>query len=225
LRENAALGPSANFSVARALPFLGSERDYTYLSGGLAWSFDWLDGYQSAGLGWSGRFERGALVDQSYSASLTLASPVVARLVRFVFSGAASSLVNDTSNSNNFLGGNTGLRGYEVGDLVGKTYFLAQVEARSMAIAIRALRLGAVAFCDMGDAATPNAGSGSGLVRALRSVGRLSPKSDVGVGARLLIPQFNSSVIRFDWAFATEATVHTRAGWPGRLSIGFRQSF
>ena len=48
---------------------------------------------------------------------------------------------------------------------------------------------------------------------------------DFGFGVRLLIPQFNAYVIRFDWAFATDSTVLTRAGWPGRISIGFQQTF
>src|SRR5205814_3009789 len=121
------------------------------------------------------------------------------------------------------LGGDSGLRGYTIGDLLGRSEVLAHVEARSMALAVASFRLGGLAFYDVGDAGTPDAGTGVGLVRAVRSVLRLAPKSDVGVGFRLLIPQFNSYVLRFDWAFATQSTSHTRGGWPGRVSIGFRQ--
>ena len=48
---------------------------------------------------------------------------------------------------------------------------------------------------------------------------------DAGVGLRWLIPQLNSTVIRIDWAFATQSTTLTRAGFPGRASAGFQQIF
>jgi hypothetical protein len=49
--------------------------------------------------------------------------------------------------------------------------------------------------------------------------------NDFGVGLRWLIPQLNSTVIRIDWAFATQSTAFTQAGFPGRLSAGFLQTF
>jgi outer membrane translocation and assembly module TamA len=53
--------------------------------------------------------------------------------------------------------------------------------------------------------------------------------SDVGFGLRVLIPQLNVEVIRFDWAFPLKdlrtAEQVFPAGWPGRLSVGFRQAF
>jgi outer membrane protein assembly factor BamA len=225
LREDFRLGPSGSVYLDHAAPFLGSQRDYVSLSFSLGWNFDWLDGAQSLSLGWGGRSEHGSLNDQTYSFSAYFASPVIARVARLVASVGGSALIDDTTKSNSFLGGNTGLRGYEIGDLFGKAYFLGQVEARTLPLAFRALRLGGVLFCDVGDAATPNAGTGPGLLRALRSLGGLRARTDVGVGGRLLIPQFNSSVIRFDWAFATAATAHTQPGWPGRISVGFRQLF
>jgi hypothetical protein len=48
---------------------------------------------------------------------------------------------------------------------------------------------------------------------------------DFGVGLRWLIPQLNSTVIRVDWAFATQDAPLTRAGFPGRVSAGFLQAF
>ena len=44
-------------------------------------------------------------------------------------------------------------------------------------------------------------------------------------GARWLIPQLNSAVLRFDWAFALQNSAYTRAGWPGRFMAGFEQAF
>jgi hypothetical protein len=51
------------------------------------------------------------------------------------------------------------------------------------------------------------------------------PRHDFGIGMRWLIQQLNSSVIRIDWAFATQSTTLTRAGFPGRASAGFQQTF
>ena len=72
-------------------------------------------------------------------------------------------------------------------------------------------RFGALAFYDIGDAADGYA--------------KLVLHQDLGFGLRWLIPQLNSSVIRFDWAFALEDGNLTRAGWPGRITAGFEQVF
>ena len=63
------------------------------------------------------------------------------------------------------------------------------------------------------------------LWRTLVKVSAIVPKHDAGVGLRWLIPQLNSTVIRIDWAFATQSTTLTRAGFPGRASAGFQQIF
>jgi hypothetical protein len=42
---------------------------------------------------------------------------------------------------------------------------------------------------------------------------------------RWLIPQLNSSVLRFDWAVPLQDGVVTRAGTPGRFSAGYQQAF
>ena len=70
-----------------------------------------------------------------------------------------------------------------------------------------------LAFYDVGNAAT--------------SVAALTPYHDFGIGLRWLIPQLNSSVIRIDWAIATQDSPSglTRAGLPGRVSAGFQQVF
>ena len=95
----------------------------------------------------------------------------------------------------------------------------------SMAVPVASFRLGGLVFYDVGDAASPAPGAGSALVRALRSVLRLRPHSDVGLGLRLLIPQLNTYVIRLDWAVPLLLTDQTRRSFPGRFSLGFRQTF
>jgi hypothetical protein len=68
--------------------------------------------------------------------------------------------------------------------------------------------VGAVLFYDGGDApATLNA---------------LGWHQDAGVGLRLLIPQFNRSVVRFDLAFPFEQPT---GGWAPHFSAEFGQAF
>jgi hypothetical protein len=225
LREDVRLGPAADASVARAIPALGSERSFLRLGAGASWTADLLGGLQSVAVRWGGRVENDALVDQSYSASVYFASPVLARTFRLLGEASASAILDDTQNRLFTLGGDTGLRGYVVGDLIGKASSIAHVEARSMPLALASLRFGALVFYDVGDAASPSTGEGAGLWRAIRAVRRLRPHSDVGFGLRVLIPQLDAYVLRADWAFPTDSTRYTRAGWPGRFSIGFRQVF
>jgi hypothetical protein len=224
LSEVRTLGPSASSTVARGAQFLGGDRDFYSVSGSGGWVFDLAGGLQSVSAGWSGRIEGGRLRDQNYTAGIYAASPVLVRKLRVIGSLGASSLVDDTRNSYYSLGGENGLRGYAVGDLFGKAQFLGHLEARTMAIAVASLRLGAVAYYDVGDAGSPDPGTGADLVRALRQVVNLQPKSDLGAGLRLLIPQLNNYVLRLDCAFPLQSTTHTQAGRP-RFSFGFSQVF
>ena len=110
-----------------------------------------------------------------------------------------------------YVGGLEGLRGYPVNTFLGYDYYVTHLEIRSLAVPVSSLRLGALLFGDAGHAAD--------VVRSLAFY------SDAGAGLRLLIPQLNADVLRCDWAFPFRAYFQTRAGWPGRLSCGFRQVF
>jgi hypothetical protein len=69
-----------------------------------------------------------------------------------------------------------------------------------------------------------------GSAAATFSATARSTLADVGVGGRWLIPQLNSTVIRFDWAVPVVSvtlpnSAFAPAGLPGRISIGFDQIF
>ena len=207
--------------AARAL---GGEADFYRVGAGAGWAFALLGGYQSAGVSWGARIQGGRMIDHTYSAGFYLVSPVIARTVRVVADGNASVRLDDTQHVLYTLGADSGLRGYVIGDLRGQSYLLGHVEARTMPLPVASLRLGAVTFLDVGDADTPPSGTGTALARAFRSLGALHPKSDVGLGIRLLIPQFNTYVLRVDWAVPLESTERTHAGH-GRFQAAFRQVF
>jgi hypothetical protein len=228
LREDRRLGPSADARIARAARVLGGDGDFYRLSAGAGWAFAAAGGYQSLAARWGARLEGGRLVDHLLSVGTYLTSPVMAGVVRVVANGGATVLLDDTQRVVYALGGDTGLRGYTIGDLQGQTVALGHLEVRSLPLSIASFRLGGLVFCDAGDAAgalDPVSSAGGALARAVRSLGALALKTDVGLGLRLLIPQLNSYVLRVDWAFATVSTPRTRAGWPGRVSAGFRQVF
>ena len=233
LRETVTLGPSASLSLQRSDSLLGSaaSRQFWYLSASGGWAFALADGLQNVTLGWSGRYRDGVWSDQSFAAGASGATPVIRRALRVVASVGTTILIDDTQNSFSALGGDTGLRGYAVGDLIGKSSVLGHVEVRSMALSVLSLRAGGLVFWDFGDAATPASGLGTNLDHAINTLLGFRLYHDVGFGLRVLIPQFNTYVLRVDWAFPLQSTDgdalmgHTKAGWPGRFSAGFAQVF
>jgi hypothetical protein len=224
LREDALLGPNFTAAISQAADWLGSEVSAIGLSAGASYTHDWLDGYQRVSASFSARILDGKLRDQLRGASLTLGTPMLRRLVRIVGEAGASVLL-DSSRPNVFYtaGAETGLRGYATGEFAGLATWVAHLEARSAPVPVFALRLGAVAFWDVGHAAP--------------RFSDLSARHDVGAGLRLLIPQLNFYVLRVDWAIplqnghlvpaspAMPAYYLTRAGFPGRISAGFAQAF
>jgi hypothetical protein len=109
------------------------------------------------------------------------------------------------------------LRGYPVNQFTGYGAKVTQhIEIRTTALKLAFLRLGGLVFFDAGHAAD--------------DLSQLSLYENVGFGLRLLIPQLNTYALRADWAFPLRAasipgSPHTPAGWPGRMTFGFRQVF
>ena len=211
LRENVTLGPSLSVRAAAGLPELGADFRAFPLGAAAGWRVAPGGGLGSLSLGASARLRDRTFIDQSYSARLYFASPMWRRRLRVVVSAGVATIRNDTQRGVFILGGDNGLRGYAIGDFIGTSEILGHLELRTAPLAIFSQRFGGLLFYDVGDAAP--------------SLSAVSPKHDVGVGLRWLIPQLNSTVIRIDWAVATQSTTLTRAGLPGRLSAGFQQIF
>jgi hypothetical protein len=159
----------------------------------------------------SARARAGQLIDQRLSAVLYLASPPIGGAARVVVAAMTDAVRADTHRTLFFLGGDTGLRGYQIGEFQGAVGAVAHAEVRTAPLAVGSQRFGAVLFYDVGHAAA--------------SYDALVPHHDLGVGLRWLIPQLNASVLRIDWAVATQAGPYTRPGLPGRVTAGFMQSF
>jgi hypothetical protein len=211
LRENRRLGPSLGLRLGGDVPALGADFGALVLGGTVSWAEGFGGSYEQLSFQASGRRRADGWIDEHLKAAAYLASPIVARAFRIVLAGQTEAVRNDTANTLYFLGADTGLRGYVIGDFQGTAYAVAHAEIRSTALPIFSQRFGALAFYDIGDAANGYAA--------------LALQQDVGFGLRWLIPQLNSSVLRFDWAFPLEDGNLTRAGWPGRITAGFEQVF
>ena len=225
-REDMRLGPSLALKAGQASARVGSERSFSLFQASLDWTEDWAGGLESIGGSWEGRLAEGEMTDQLVQARVSLATPLLGRVVRVVAAGNAGFLFENLRNRHFAVGGDNGLRGYPVGMFSGYgAQFIGHIEARTMALKLAFLRLGGLLFFDAGHAAADTSG--------------LTFYSDVGVGLRLLIPHLDTYAIRADWAFPLRSASSLSAGssgnaagssgisagWPGRVSLGFRQVF
>ncbi|MBN2573034.1 MAG: BamA/TamA family outer membrane protein [Deltaproteobacteria bacterium] len=212
LRENRRLGPLLALELAAGMPAYGAD----FLAYPMSVTASWAGAPAGTGFGVaqvqaSARARSGQLIDQRLSALFHFASPPIARAGRVVLTATTDVIRADTHGTRFFLGGNTGLRGYNVGEFQGTVQAAAHAEIRTAPIPVGSQRFGAVVFYDVGHAAA--------------SYGDLVPHHDLGIGLRWLIPQLNSSVLRVDWAIPTQAGPYTQPGLPGRITAGFMQSF
>ncbi len=211
LRENVQLGPSLTASLAYGSPELGADFRAVPMLLSLGWTAAPYGGVTQIAVQGSARLRDQTFIDQHFTARVYFASPMLGRRLRIVAQMAVGTIRNDTQRGIFVLGGDTGLRGYAIGDFFGTTEVLGHVELRTAPVAIFSQRIGGLLFYDVGDAAA--------------SFSSIVPMHDFGAGIRWLIPQLNSTVIRIDWAFATQSTAFTEAGFPGRFSAGFLQTF
>jgi Omp85 superfamily domain len=212
LRENRQLGPLFRARVSEGLTALGAS--FSALGVGVEAGFAAAPagGFVSVTAAASGRLlPEGRWIDQLGGAQVFVATPIVGGLFRIVAEAQVQSKRADTTNTPFVLGGANGLRGYAIGEFIGTTVLVGHIEVRTVPIGIWSQRVGMVAFYDIGNAAP--------------SFADLLPRNDVGLGLRWLAPQFNSTVIRIDWAVPLQNGVVTPAGTPGRFSAGFAQVF
>ena len=205
------LGPSVTLRFGRASTWLGSDADFFPFKAEAYLNLDFLGAFQSIRASWESRDYSDGLRDQLLRAQFYASTPVLARSFRVVASGVAGFVADNVHRTQVYVGGLEGLRGYPVNTFLGYDWYLAHLELRSMALSMGSLRLGGLVFGDAGHAAD--------------AARELAFYSDAGAGLRLLIPQLNVEVLRCDWAFPFRAFGQVQAGWPGRISCGFRQAF
>lgn len=207
LAEDIRLGPSAEATFGVGLKVLGSDANFERggISGG--WTFPWCrDGSVTLSAGVNGRYQAKAFIDNTASLSSRIVTPLWPQ-GRFVIESTLATRWNDTQNASYGIGGDPGLRGFGINQFRGQRVFSTQAEARSRSFPFWVLRVGGVAFYEVGGAAD--------------TLKAITPHQDVGVGFRMLVPQTSRELFRFDMPIPLDGT---NAGHP-RFIASFDQAF
>jgi outer membrane protein assembly factor BamA len=187
LSEDFQMGHSASVTVRYAPPVFGAASHFAELGVAARYRFRLGDALTTAsaaaairrqlgeGAGWSNR---------RWATELWQASPKVLG-GRFVARGLLDVNIDDLFDRVTLLGGGNGLRGARVDAYSGKRLLLFNVEYRTAPLVVRTVHLGGVLFFDSGSAFND----------------RPDMVHTVGVGLRLLFPQFNVLPFRLDFGY------------------------
>lgn len=184
--ENVRVGPTASFVTRLPLQTFGSNTNSWYLqaSAGLAHAAGgfWLDSKIEA----RARYEGARLVDQRMELLVRGASPILFRAFRIAYRSTLELRRRDLYNTYVSLGAGNGLRGYPSQSIAanGANLFLTNIELRTLPVEWQAVHVGAVIFYDVGT--------------VYRSLGDARLYHSVGIGLRVLLPQFNRYPFAFD---------------------------
>ncbi|MCC6213892.1 MAG: BamA/TamA family outer membrane protein [Polyangiaceae bacterium] len=122
-----------------------------------------------------------------------------------------TGLVNHWDNHLNerlVLGGDSRLRGFAPFELIGDDVVASNLELRTSALDVLKVQVGGVLFHDAGGVAD--------------RLPEIAVHQSVGVGLRLVFPQFDRAVVRIDWGFPLE---HERDPLPGAFYATVGQAF
>lgn len=208
LAEDVQFGPQVAVAVAVAGKAYGSSSNFMRSSVDLSYTLPWChDGYVLGNVGAFARLQQGSgFIDNTADASVRIFAPSnrYGRLAAIV---ALATRWGDTQNRFYTIGSENGLRGFRIGEFAGQRKAGLQFEARSKPLRISALRVGGVAFYDVGGAAN--------------TFREMTVHHNLGVGLRALIPQTSRELLRFELAIPLDGNL---AGRPQFLA-GFGSEF
>lgn len=203
LAEDVRFGPTLDVSFGVGLRLLGSDNNFERGSASIGYVLPlYRDGFASLSGAIAGRYLDGSFIDNTASSTLRVASPTVAH-ARVLWQTTVNTRWNDTQNSFFAIGSDSGLRGFLINQFIGQRRFATALEARTQPVKVWVLRLGGVAFYELGGAAN--------------SLAHMPLFQDIGVGVRMLIPQTSRELFRFDIAVPLNGpepgSVHFIAGF------------
>jgi hypothetical protein len=217
LQEDVQVGHDVLFRVYPGLRAAGSSRDLLGCRAAATYTVPLGSGLARVTGGSTIQYSAPAKSDALASVSLRVATPELG-MGRLVYDSLLAHRYLDYLNEQFLLGGNTRLRGYLADEFIGKDLIAQNIEFRSQPLQLITLQLGGVLFYDVGD--------------AFSGFENLHLKHSVGVGLRLLFPQFDRTVFRIDWGIpleppARDATTPQRSfsSMPGALFVTFGQAF
>ncbi len=208
LQEDLRLGHDALLRVYPASVELGSSRSLLGIDWALSYSVPLQTGLFRAKAGASIVMARDNDNDVAFDASMRLFTPSLGP-GRFHFDVLAVDRYRNYLNQGPYvLGGQNRLRGYEVNQFRGEKLISMNAEFRSVPLEILGVHLAAVAFYDAGDATD--------------DYDDIRLKQSVGLGGRVLLPQFDRAVFRLDWGVPLSSQY---GGLPGGVVLTFDQAF
>jgi hypothetical protein len=210
--EAVRLGPAFSASIGAGNTAAFSSSDTVFLGGGAGFALDPFASLVDVGLDVRARVEDGAVINRQLGARMRLASPP-ALFGRVLFRADATFRRDDVTNTLVTLGGDNGLRGYpsQAFFATGASIAQATLEYRTLPLEWASVHVGGALFYDVGSVFTePN---------------EAVPHHDVGIGLRVLFPQFNRSVYRIDFAVPVdEVAAKGLGGFRVQFSFGDTQA-
>ena len=217
LQEDVQVGHDVLVRVYPGLRAAGSSRDSLGCNATAVYTVPLSDGLARVLGGSMIQYSAPGQSDALLQGSLRVATPDLG-VGRLVYDSTLLYRYLDYLNERFLLGGNTRLRGYLFDEFIGKDLVAQNLEFRSRPVQIITLQVGGALFYDVGD--------------AFDGFSNLHLKHSVGVGLRLLFPQFDRTVFRIDWGLPLEppgrdATTPQRSfsTLPGALFFTFGQAF
>ncbi len=212
LQEDYRIGHDVYIKAYPVIEELGSSRSYLGVAAGASGSAAMGDGHARAYA--QGKVE--AAPEQVYDANMLVGAHVVSprfTVGRLVADGFAFRRFENFLNRRTSIGGEGRMRGYPSGAYRGENVLAANLELRTRPAELWTVQLGATAFFDTG------AAWDRGETPMMRQ--------SIGTGLRLVFPQLERSVMRFDWAVPLELDpqVGVTSILPGRFIVTFDQAF
>lgn len=212
LQENYRLGHDVYLKLAPVFEAIGSTRDFVGLYPGAAYTVPLGDGLARGYAEATVEIEPDRVADASVGGGALVVTPRLG-LGRLVLDVYGLDRVENHLNRRSDVGGEGRLRGYPSSAFVGENLVSANLELRSRPLEVWTLQLGAVAFFDAGDAWDDGE--------------PIDVKQAVGAGLRVVLPQLDRSVLRFDWGFPLQPApeLGITGPLPGEFVLTFRQAF
>jgi len=212
LQEDFRRGHDLVLRMYSGIGALGSTRDLVGSQASLAYTLPIGDGFVRPVV--SSTIECASLNrdDALIQTALRFVSPRLG-FGRLMIDGEFFDRYHNYSNRYYALGGDNRLRGYEPGAVTGAKLLAVNTEFRSTSLDILSAQVGGAAFYDVGDAwDKPGATAHK----------QLELKQSVGLGLRVLFPEFDRIVMRVDWGFPLTPGY---SSFPGGFFLSLGQAF
>jgi outer membrane protein assembly factor BamA len=192
--EDYQLGPNFTTEVRLANPVFGFSSQFFEAVGTYNYTWYGHDDLLVTGLAAKARYEPDNYLTEGWvndyvTYSLHNTSPQFG-IFRLVLGFNYTDRGPDLNHTMEDLGGSQDLRGYPTNYFVGSQMFVGNLELRTKPVAISTMHIGTVAFIDGGD--------------AVNNWSDFQMNYSVGAGLRVVFPEFNKSVLRFDMAMPLE---------------------